>query len=117
MLVIQDHLRWNEGVGAQLQGGYGKGSKKGQFNKRKLRKDLSKAATESYDIEALFQRQKALHLYEPKSYLESAGSGGSASGSILQPGFQGEENQLGRQPASEHAPLSINPAHEAGATE
>ena len=55
-------LRWNRDGESSLRGGYGKGSKSSSQRLRKLARDFKKEASQTYNIEALWQRGQSLGL-------------------------------------------------------
>ena len=52
-----DDLKWDEGAGSSMRQSYGLGSRKTSYNYRKNKWELAIAASTSYDIKAVFQRQ------------------------------------------------------------
>ena len=52
-----DDLKWDEGAGSSMRQSYGHGSRKTSYNYRKNKRKLAIAASTSYDIKAVFQRQ------------------------------------------------------------
>lgn len=55
-------LRWNRDGESSLRGGYGKGSKSSSQRHRKLARDFKREASQTYNIEALWQRGQSLGL-------------------------------------------------------
>jgi len=50
-------LKWDKGAGSSMRQSYGLGSRKTSYNNRKNERELASAASSSYDIKAVFQRQ------------------------------------------------------------
>ena len=55
-------LRWNRDGESCLRGGYGKGSKSSSQRQQKLARDFKREASQTYNIEALWQRGRSLGL-------------------------------------------------------
>ena len=52
-----DDLKWDEGAGSSMRQSYSLGSRKTFYNYQKNKRELAIAASTSYDIKAVFQRQ------------------------------------------------------------